>query len=351
MELMNFIKSVFFFLRRKKVQKLSDDIQERSFCQLPDEILEKIFCRLPVQSLLGLRCISKSCLTLISSPYFVKLHLKQTVNSKINLNLYMSCINRASNFYRVDFDSLEKDDGYLQPVEVNYNPLSHLNYRTSIWGSCDGLTGLPIERHDNITGLGRYNDGLVFMTYTLDIVVLWNPSSRKSIKLPPTSVEIPNHSYRHKYSTYGIGYDKISDDYKVVRIVVVLGEPIYYEDKVYSLRTNLWHKANKHSDHHPDLETSINAIAGGAMHWMSVGMDDKLSILAFHLGTETYRSLLGLRCISKSCLTLISSPYFVKLHLKQSVQSKINLNLYMSCINRALNFYRVDFDSLEKDDE
>ncbi|XP_047337937.1 F-box protein CPR1-like [Impatiens glandulifera] len=277
MELMNFIKSVFFFflrrkkffflrrkkfffLRRKKVHKLPDDIQERS----SDEILEKIFCRLPIQSLLGLRCISKSCLALISSPYFVKLHLKQSVQSKINLNMYMSCINRASNFYRVDFDSLEKDDGYLQPVEVNYNPLSNLNYRTSIWGSCDGLTDLPyaldsdltqsniheyvsdgfgydnngynpLRRHDNRTGLGRYNDGLVFMTYTLDIVVLWNPSSRKSIKLPPTSVEIPNHSYRHKYSTYGIGYDKISDDYKVVRVVVVLGDVIYYELKVYSL--------------------------------------------------------------------------------------------------------------------
>ncbi|XP_047314352.1 F-box protein CPR1-like [Impatiens glandulifera] len=327
MELRSTIKSFFFFLRRKKVQKL------------PDEILELILSRLPVKCLLNLRCVSKSWLTLISRPKFVKLHLKQSVQTKINLSLYLSCINRPSSFYRVDFDSLEKNDGYLQPVEVNYNPLSHLDNRTNIYGSCDGLICIsnsmdivllwnsstrrfldrpssamvefarnsnlsqyissgfgfdnqsynPLRRQDNGTGLERFSEGLVCMTYTLDIVVLWNPSTRKSIKLPQVSVEIPNQSYRHKYSTYGIGYDETNHDYKVVRVVVVLGDDIYYEVHVFSLRLNLWHKPKKYSDHHPDLESLKIVMAGGAMHWMSVGMDNKRSILAFDLGTETYR--------------------------------------------------------------
>ncbi|XP_047339496.1 F-box protein CPR1-like [Impatiens glandulifera] len=83
----------------------------------PDEILANILSRLPVKCLLRSRCVSKPWLALISSSYFIKLHLNRSVQTKSNLGLLMW----KGNSYRVNNDSL--DNGVLQPIEVDNHPL------------------------------------------------------------------------------------------------------------------------------------------------------------------------------------------------------------------------------------
>ncbi|XP_047335429.1 F-box protein CPR1-like [Impatiens glandulifera] len=275
---------------------------------LPNDIRYKILSRLPVKSLLRLRATSRFWLTLIGSPNFIKSHLKQSVKTKNNLNLILSCVspNRFdfSRLCRVDLDSVEALEGDgIQLVEINDNPLRHHLYKNHIWGTSDGLLCIsntkeaillwnPLTRitvgpldHSN----AYQNDGSICIVDDIDIVVLWNPSTKKSIELPFASIEIKDERDLHQNTTYGFGYDNTNDDYKVVRVVVVLDVVINYDVKVYSLRSNSWHMADKFPNQYPNLSGIGNPIAGGAMHWISLDADLNRSILAFDLGLETYR--------------------------------------------------------------
>ncbi|XP_047339499.1 F-box protein CPR1-like [Impatiens glandulifera] len=205
----------------------------------PDEILANILSRLPVKCLLRSRCVSKSWLALISTSYFVKLHLNRSVQTKSNLDLLLW----DGDTYRVDFDSL--DDTVFQPIDVDNHPLRcYKNYET-LWGSCDGL---------------------LCMSNPIGDVILWNPSTRKSINLPYTPTEFFSEKKvlenTRRERVYQLGYDNINGDYKVVRLVVLYGSQ------------------------------TGNSIAGGAMHWISDVISDskkESSIVAFDLGTEKYR--------------------------------------------------------------
>ncbi|XP_047339503.1 F-box protein CPR1-like [Impatiens glandulifera] len=235
----------------------------------PDEILANILSRLPVKCLLRSRCASKSWLALISTSYFVKLHLNRSVQTKSNLDLLLW----DGDTYRVDFDSL--DDTVFQPIDVDNHPLRcYKNYET-LWGSCDGL---------------------LCMSNPIGDVILWNPSTRKSINLPYTPTEFSSEKKvlenTRRERVYQLGYDNINGDYKVVRLVVLYGSQFKdFEVKVYSLKSNSWHKS-ENCLHCPDFNRTGNSIAGGAMHWISDVISDskkESSIVAFDLGTEKYR--------------------------------------------------------------
>ncbi|XP_047340097.1 F-box protein CPR1-like [Impatiens glandulifera] len=276
--------------------------------QLPDVILEEILCRLSVKCLLRFRCVSKSWFAIISSPNFAKLHLNRSVQTKRNLRLFQ----RNNDLFREKFDSLH-DGNVLQKVKVDSIPLTFRNYRLVPRCSCDGLICMLQFRgmqrlylwnpNSTIRNYGPQpncflRDGLIFVR-AIENVFLWNPSIKKSIKLPYASIEIATLGihFVSVYYDYRIGYDNINDDYKVVRIVLIISRSpdifLDYEVKVYSLGSNSWHKLEKFL-YCPDWHSFGNSIAGGAMHWISIVKSDLKSerlIVAFDLGTEKCRVL------------------------------------------------------------
>uniref|UniRef100_A0A0V0GK94 Putative ovule protein n=1 Tax=Solanum chacoense TaxID=4108 RepID=A0A0V0GK94_SOLCH len=64
----------------KHSQLPSTSVQDSSI--LPPELITDILSRLPVKSLLQCRCVSKSWLSLIYSPEFIKTHLSLAANNK-----------------------------------------------------------------------------------------------------------------------------------------------------------------------------------------------------------------------------------------------------------------------------
>ncbi|XP_047337999.1 F-box protein CPR1-like [Impatiens glandulifera] len=132
----------------------------------------------------------------------------------------------------------------------------------------------------------------------LTVPFIWNPSTRMSIKLPYESTDIAIHPGLCTSCVYRIGYDNTNDDYKVVRIVVylILGFGIEYEIKVYSLRSNSWHRPEKFP-HCPNWKSFGNSIVCGSLHWISTVKSEKSDlkeeslIVAFDIGTEKYRVL------------------------------------------------------------
>ncbi|XP_047339489.1 F-box protein CPR1-like [Impatiens glandulifera] len=158
--------------------------------------------------------------------------------------------------------------------------LWHMNYDCGImlYGSCDVL--LCMSDADNF--------------------FICNPSTRKSKKLTYESVDLPDINNIFYDCIYRFGYDNTNDDYKIVTLVFcqkeIRGDIDEYEVKVYSLKSNSWHRPEKCSQY-PNMGSFGDSIASGALHWISYVKSDtekKRLIVVFHLGTEKYREQLAL---------------------------------------------------------
>ncbi|XP_057479171.1 F-box protein CPR1-like [Actinidia eriantha] len=213
---------------------------------LPEELAADILSRLPVKSLLRFKLVSPTWRALIESSDFIKSHLNRSIATKSNLFLIV----KESHLYSVDFDSLS--DSTVDPVKLDHHPLRCQDHSTEVWGSCNGL---------------------ICLSNALDTVVLWNPSTRESRKLPYASIDSQNQSRVDPIRVYGFGYDRVSDDY------------------VYSLRWNSWHRAQEFP-HYPNLKKTGGVLASGALHWVvspETGFGKSHLIVSFDLGVEEYR--------------------------------------------------------------
>ncbi|KAA8548443.1 hypothetical protein F0562_000127 [Nyssa sinensis] len=153
----------------------------------------------------------------------------------------------------------------VDAVELDY-PMK--NPHNSVWivGSCNGLICIAIEEYD---------------------IFIWNPSTRKSKRLP-------NSGMRMRYGCfmiYGFGYDDSTDDYKVVGIYCVVGNVGSYETevKIYTLRTDSWRRIQDFPCGIP-LDDS-GKYANGALHWAAssdAGSSYSWVIVSFDLAKETY---------------------------------------------------------------
>ncbi|XP_059290600.1 F-box/kelch-repeat protein At3g23880-like [Lycium ferocissimum] len=218
----------------------------------PLEIIIEILSRLPVKSLFKFKCVSKSWLSLISSSHFAKSHLKiSSRNNKFShknlllLSMYLPHTLCSCPLYSALH---EKTISCINKLNFPWNP-SNIIAGVSL---CNGLFLICI---------GMYNNNLF----------LWNPSTRKTKKLP-----FSGNEYSRCDVTYGFGYDESNDDYKVVEINGVYGIHYVYGAnlKIYSLKSNSWRRMKKYGDalFSPDSAVFVN----GSLHW-AVAHNDGVS--------------------------------------------------------------------------
>ncbi|KAE9453271.1 hypothetical protein C3L33_14825, partial [Rhododendron williamsianum] len=114
----------------------------------------------------------------------------------------------------MDSDSIEK-------TVVLDIPVTSFEHYTRLWGSCNGLICLSNQEKG---------------------IFLWNPSTKKHWKLPVCPIEtVPTFSSNVVNAVYGFGYDSVTDDYKVVRVVQHHGVAFMDSEVwVYSLKSNSW---------------------------------------------------------------------------------------------------------------
>ncbi|GFZ15512.1 hypothetical protein Acr_24g0017020 [Actinidia rufa] len=213
--------------------------------QLPEEVLADILSRLPVPPLLRFRCVSFSWRALIDGPDFIKLHLNRSIEARTNRGLILR---EDNHLFAADLDSLH-GSVVVQPEQIDHHPLWCQDYGIEVWGSCNGL---------------------VCLSNSLDTLTLWNPSTRRSRRLPYASIEFQYPSRNHEIRIYGFGHDIVSNDYKVVRIVKIKGvddDSFDYEVKVYSLRSKSWHRAGKFPRYR-SLKRTAGVLASNALHWV-----------------------------------------------------------------------------------
>ncbi|KAI8561482.1 hypothetical protein RHMOL_Rhmol04G0343500 [Rhododendron molle] len=155
---------------------------EEELPNLPDGIIFDILSRLPVKPLCRFKSVSKPWLALITEPHFIKSHLTQSMKNHTNHKLIIASPTSHS-VYSVDY---QPPDHTIADLEVP------CTFNVEIMGSCNGVV---------LLGTG-------------DELCLWNPSIRMYRKF--SQPEYPRGEFR----VYGLGYDSVSNDFKVVRIVM-----------------------------------------------------------------------------------------------------------------------------------
>ncbi|KAG5554848.1 hypothetical protein RHGRI_012418 [Rhododendron griersonianum] len=153
---------------------------ERGLPHLPHELISNILSRLPVKSLCRFKSVSKPWLALITDPHFIKSHLHQSMQYNMNQKLILA-YQFSRSVYSLDYQAPEPAIAKLV---------------------------LPYDRYQRDVKILGSLYGILLIS-TGKTLSLWNPSIRMSQKF--STPKTPSG-----YTFYGLGYDSVCDDFKVV---------------------------------------------------------------------------------------------------------------------------------------
>jgi F-box interacting protein len=266
---------------------------------LPEEIVLDILTLLPPKTLLRFRCVCRTWRTLIGNPdFFTQNALNQSILrfSDRPSPLLLAEANGGSNdYFRKDFYFLSD-----QTLECQSQIIlkGRLFFRFTLVASC--------------------NDLLCLSDYTLSIIYLWNPATSNTPKsLPlhpphPRAVMLLNPCVLQQ-DTVGFGFDRRSNDFKVLRISHVpsyhsltchFNHPFHFQPEVYSLSTGTWRlldlrvpfeESHLRRQFQPLLNFPTTA-ADGIYFWWAVvdrrfhNHTDNEKIVAFDFNHELFRT-------------------------------------------------------------
>ncbi|XP_021724472.1 putative F-box protein At1g32420 [Chenopodium quinoa] len=245
---------------------------QKMIINLPEELLHQIIIRLPVKSLLRFRCVCKSWCSLISSSNFI---LSQLHHNQIDEN-YDVLFRKYLLDLKEEIYSIHTDNEEFQEIEtLDFHFKSSSDYFLII-GCVNGLICLWDE--------------------TPNTLMLWNPSIRKYYTLPvykrSDRIGFPRSVVRDM--CFGFGYDALSNDYKVVRIIfynmMLDDNTIALRTLVvaFSLRRKLWRRVKYVA---PLCLYSRSCNVGGFVYRLTQIDNYGFEIVSFDLSAEKFAEL------------------------------------------------------------
>ncbi|KAL2490891.1 putative F-box protein [Abeliophyllum distichum] len=180
-------------------------IQKTEF-SIPEDILIEVLKEFPVKSLLRLRCVCKQWLSIIDDTLFVSVHRARSYSRPGGVSFLINVeTGETTNLFSFHPEPCSPPPRYIFTKE----------------GHGLSQTTAPVE-------------GLVAFCNKI-----WNPSTRKIINLPP----LPN-KFPIKKPQYLLGFNRSSNEYKVLAIFRVKGGIKRCVSKVLTLGSNSWREAD-----------------------------------------------------------------------------------------------------------
>ncbi|XP_021731453.1 putative F-box protein At3g16210 [Chenopodium quinoa] len=243
--------------------------------ELQENVLIEILARLPVTSLIRFTCVCKYWLSLIRSPEFATKHYTTRINSRkdeYDHDSLLTIFYPGLSFTIFSYENLSVKTVFkirpavLEPVSdiriCHYDVLSNC----CVYGPCNGLFLVTLRRV-------YYDDPVC---ETVFVFLLWNPATREVFKLPDTE--------GIKSSCAGVGFDDITNDYKVVNFDDTTNSSIV---QLYSLAANSWKEvdAGFNFGGNPREISVSKPISNGRMHsWIFRSR----SLLSFDMADEVF---------------------------------------------------------------
>ncbi|XP_057418423.1 F-box protein CPR1-like [Lotus japonicus] len=252
---------------------------------LPDELTVQILLRLPVRSLLRFKCVSKLWLSEISDPKFAKSQFDLATSPTHCLFLDFN------DQFEIESLDIDEPESAIAVVNIPFRlPLSlpRSGKCLEVLGSCRGFVLL-------LTHLGYF--------------CVCNPSTGFQRQIPLGTL----CPFEGRYSLYGIGYDRSTDDYLLVSITSSFRARKII---VFSLKTNLSFFLSINDELlDPEFDFSVKVkylgltfdfrhglFLNGSLHWLANRRPNYLFvILAFDLSE---RSLLEIAVSNELALEL-----------------------------------------------
>ncbi|KAL9154507.1 hypothetical protein ABFS82_10G119300 [Erythranthe guttata] len=227
---------------------------------VPSELAHEILRRLPAESLLRFRAVCKGWRRLIDSPSFIRTHAANQTSS--TTLLIRNSI--GTRFCSLTLDSLNFED---TDQTIDLTPVKAL-YRT-------GVPRAPVLPVASCNGL------ILNSHYDIDKTwVIWNPLTRQFHELP----EFEGHS---RLIGSGLGYDSVSDDYKVVRLDDHWGcRKTVRRTSIYGLKSDSWRVIENYPCDCIWPNQIVGVFLNGALHWLS-----RDSVIVLVLETGRYHKL------------------------------------------------------------
>lgn len=180
---------------------------------LPQDVIMDILSRLTVKCLLQLRAVSKTWLSIISNPIFINLQYSRAITSPENEDSFIvNCL--KGNDDTISFLRLHSCRTGLD-LSRPYSE-DHFTYvpKWFLVGSCNGIICVLVSKDPAGSKFVMGN----YMCQNHE-TYLWNPATKQSKLLPLPTIQENKNTH---ISSYGFGFDPMSNDYKVVRVVSCL---------------------------------------------------------------------------------------------------------------------------------
>ncbi|XP_026424840.1 F-box/kelch-repeat protein At3g06240-like [Papaver somniferum] len=261
---------------------------------LPEDIIVNILSRLPVKSILRFRCVCKSWCRLFRDPDFIKYHLDHETE-KENFSLLWSYNGDiCSTDYNYEYSSsslqskLYNETVHLDcSVDAELESKFYYDYEKQMRNrTCDSYFSRDYFSIKNSC------NGVVCLIAP-SIVVLWNPCTRETMKIPCING-----------CDIGFGYDSETGEFKMVELSKI--DPIKRrrtgtgysnsEDRENSLRVYSFDQSNswKVIPKIPYKSTSYDIILfNGAFHWLARPCNGSKQVLvSFVMHDESFHEVL-----------------------------------------------------------
>ncbi|CAN0897154.1 F-box protein CPR1 [Linum grandiflorum] len=235
---------------------------------IPQEITADILLRLRVKDLVNCRRVSKQWLSIIDDPHFIRDKLGRSLSSNSSNSAILFLQNRISSkvhFWKQSHDIISSF------FSTRYERSKKLEV---MMGSCHGLVCFAYSDHP------RANLRIINPSTGERHTLITNPSKEAG---------------RRDYIliAFGFGYDELSDDYKVVRILETRSDHSYIAE-IYGVRSNGFYRLPL-----PIVDGRDNGFRnfggvfyGNSLHWCS--WDNTVRQHAIHaidIVSNTYRKL------------------------------------------------------------
>lgn len=220
---------------------------------IPEELVTEILIRLPVKTLVICKSVCKTWLSTISNPYFTKSQLHRAIRNPTVLSITKPGQESVQAELKEQL-VLDKPDSYF--IRINSHVMPRLFSHTRFVNSYDGIICL-----DSIP-------------WRASGVYLWNPSIGQYKELP--LIRLGSFSY----SKEGFGYDSISDDYKVVRILYQMPADHFVIVHVYSNNANSWREFKNPILKKLEYNDRHSIVVNGVLY---LGNEDELITFDLHL--------------------------------------------------------------------
>ncbi|XP_050222111.1 F-box/kelch-repeat protein At3g23880-like [Mercurialis annua] len=217
-----------------------------------EEILVEILLRLPIKSIVRFKAVHSSWLSFLSSTEFTLEHLRR---------------NKANATYKYGVVGVE-----------NITPRSSsLSFRNLVTVTKDDIAVMKIKQVKHIARVYGSCNGLL-LVQKIDELVVWNPSTAEYKSVRTFNFVTFYNLVNHNNPIFGIGYDDLNDNYKI--IFGVISHSSKSEVEVYSMKTGSWEK-KVYNFPYIVSESSCTTLANGTPHWIGRRADRYEKVVLF----------------------------------------------------------------------